>query len=513
MKWEENSRYTFQSDYVGFGYDAAWAVGLMLNKSVEVLKNKVFADGEKRRLENFTYDDSEMGSLFAELLNETDFVGMSGHVRLENGDRIGDMTVVQIQGNEAHLIAVHYGTDGTMEWLSQVVWKGGDIPSDYTAIIRVNEGISLYWYLTMCIVAGIGICLAGFFLGFNIRHKEQRNIKMSSPNLNNLIILGSILIYLCVIIGGLDGNIVSIETFVVMCQVRVWLISTGFVLGFGSMFAKTWRVYRIAALKTPKKMAVTDNHLFLMVAVFLAIDVLVLTLWQIIDPIYVQVIDLYSRETDITNQVIIPYIEQCTSGKIGYWFAVLYVYKGLLLIFGTFLAWETRTIHIPELNDSKLIGICVYNTVVLCIVGVSVSFLITNNTAALFIFTSCIIIFCATLTLVVLFVPKVISVRKHPKGRPVSCVRRSSDLLGSSKENTNTTSEDIQKLQTRIHELETELKGAAQSSSGPQNGKESRKFGVWCGHYVCGCCSSTRSEGAEMQGVDNPDVITESNNI
>ncbi|XP_072028271.1 gamma-aminobutyric acid type B receptor subunit 1-like [Amphiura filiformis] len=77
MKWEENSGYTFQSDYVGFGYDAAWAVGLMLNKSVEVLKNKVFANGEKRRLEDFTYGDSEMGSLFADLLSETDFVGMS----------------------------------------------------------------------------------------------------------------------------------------------------------------------------------------------------------------------------------------------------------------------------------------------------------------------------------------------------------------------------------------------------------------------------------------------------
>ena len=53
------------------GYDAAWAIALMLNKSVSVLET------QDRGLEDFTYDDVEMGKLFFELLNQTNFLGVS----------------------------------------------------------------------------------------------------------------------------------------------------------------------------------------------------------------------------------------------------------------------------------------------------------------------------------------------------------------------------------------------------------------------------------------------------
>ena len=49
----------------------------MLNKSVEVLKEKVFSNGEKRRLQDFSYNDSEMAQLFLDMLSEVSFNGMS----------------------------------------------------------------------------------------------------------------------------------------------------------------------------------------------------------------------------------------------------------------------------------------------------------------------------------------------------------------------------------------------------------------------------------------------------
>jgi gamma-aminobutyric acid type B receptor len=59
----------------------------------------------------------------------------------------------------------------------------------------------------------------------------------------------------------------------------------------------------------------------------------------------------------------------CTNETKIYWQGAQYIYKGLLLAFGTFLAWETRNIDIPALNDSKLIGFCVYNIVIICFVS------------------------------------------------------------------------------------------------------------------------------------------------
>ncbi|XP_072035731.1 gamma-aminobutyric acid type B receptor subunit 2-like [Amphiura filiformis] len=240
---------------------------------------------------------------------------------------------------------------------------------------------------------------------------------MSSPNLNNIIIAGSILVYMSVIVAGLDRNQVSRNMIEYVCQIRVWLLSTGFVLGFGSMFSKTWRVYRVAALKVPQRRIITDYNLFAMVLVFFCIDVVISTLWQALDPLMVDEIDLRERRgLENANQRIVSYTEQCSSNYLVYWLGVLFVFKGLLLLFGTFLAWEIRKVTFEALNDSKQIGICVYNTIVLCTVGVSVCFLIQDDTEALFIFTSCIIIFCATFTLVVLFVPKMISVYTKPEG-------------------------------------------------------------------------------------------------
>ena len=76
LSWPENENYTFNS-LAPYGYNAAWAVALMLNRCVDVLKTKMFADGTQRRLEDFNYDDGEMARLFFDLLNETEFIGLT----------------------------------------------------------------------------------------------------------------------------------------------------------------------------------------------------------------------------------------------------------------------------------------------------------------------------------------------------------------------------------------------------------------------------------------------------
>ena len=68
---------------------------------------------------------------------------------------------------------------------------------------------------------------------------------MSSPYLNNLIIIGCILTYTSVIFLGLDSSLTSVQTFPYICAARAWLLMAGFSLAFGAMFSKTWRVHSI----------------------------------------------------------------------------------------------------------------------------------------------------------------------------------------------------------------------------------------------------------------------------
>ena len=71
------------------------------------------------------------------------------------------------------------------------------------------------------------------------------------------------------------------------------------------------------------------------------------------------------------------------------------------------MAWETRLVQIPALNDSKYVGMAIYNVFIMCVLGVAVSFVLRDHQNASFIIISIFIIFCTTGTLCLVFVPKV----------------------------------------------------------------------------------------------------------
>ena len=43
---------------------------------------------------------------------------------------------------------------------------------------------------------------------------------------------------------------------------------------------------------------------------------------------------------------------------------VTFGYKGILLLFGILLAYETRNVKVKQINDSKFVGMSIYNIVV-----------------------------------------------------------------------------------------------------------------------------------------------------
>lgn len=91
-----------------------------------------------------------------------------------------------------------------------------------------------------------------------------RFIKMSSPNMNNMIIVGSFLTYTSVILLGLDTRVLSDRGFEIMCAAKTWIFCFGFTLAFGSMFSKTWRVHSIFTnIKLNKKVLIKFFNHFL----------------------------------------------------------------------------------------------------------------------------------------------------------------------------------------------------------------------------------------------------------
>lgn len=62
---------------------------------------------------------------------------------------------------------------------------------------------------------------------------------------------------------------------------------------------------------------------------------------------------------------------------------------------------------IPALNDSRYVGMSVYNVVILSVIGVPAALMIEHAQNATFALTAVFILFCTTVTLCLVFVPKV----------------------------------------------------------------------------------------------------------
>ncbi|XP_031555480.1 gamma-aminobutyric acid type B receptor subunit 2-like [Actinia tenebrosa] len=363
------------------------------------------------------------------------------------------------------LTAEAFRNSATTQMANLKAISGGSPPSD--RIQQVNKLISpsLILYGFMVSTSIICILIAFFFLWFNTRHKNIRYIKMSSPNLNNIIILGCVLNYVSVATFGLDGSLVD-HSYHFICASRSWTLSLGFSLAYGAMFSKTWRVHTIFTNRKLRGKIVKDRHLLAIVFLLLVVDVTYLIIWQSIDPLKRI---LYEAEVEVSshNHVEIVYqMEHCQSSSTYLWLGILFGYKGILLLFGAFLAWETRKVTITALNDSKYIGFSVYNVFILCAIGVPVSLVLKDHPDASFSIISILIIFGTSLTICFVFIPKVTELRKHMQvgGRPepiertftVGSVSRNNLDDGLSTLNSNHRRE-IQEYKDKLEEKEEEI--------------------------------------------------------
>jgi len=86
-------------------------------------------------------------------------------------------------------------------------------------------------------------------------------------------------------------------------------------------------------------------------------------------------------------------------------------------IAGSRFAWATRNVHITALNDSKYVGMSLYNVVLLSTTTAVVGYFLRDQHERSYILTSIFILLCVTITLCLVFVPKVAEVARDPRSR------------------------------------------------------------------------------------------------
>ncbi|XP_060075051.1 gamma-aminobutyric acid type B receptor subunit 2-like [Ylistrum balloti] len=383
-----------------FAYDTAWAIALALNASLCCLNGSTLTD--------FNYNNSEMLSNIKDKMDRIHFQGVSGPVSFQNGRRIGFSYIQSNEGFDRSSVAKFDPTDQSLNWTfnPSLLFQGGKVPKDSFTYTTKYFTIPMSAMVCMLILDTIGFLMAVGFLTFNIYFRENRNIKMSSPRVNNVIIIGAFIMYASVCVSTYSAyNAPNVGR--VTCMVDTWVHSIGFTTVFGALFSKTWRVHVLFKQSTVKRKAIKDSQLFGQLFLLIILDLILLTAWTVFHPLEQEQIKI-NRQASDDDVVLSEVFTQCNHRYLVYWAAAEYVYKGLLLVFGTFLAWETRDIHVPVLNDSIYIGFCVYNIVVVCAIGVPTHHILTVEQSLIkYILSNALTIFCTSLVLCILFIPKI----------------------------------------------------------------------------------------------------------
>uniref|UniRef100_A0A672KWU2 Gamma-aminobutyric acid type B receptor subunit 1-like n=1 Tax=Sinocyclocheilus grahami TaxID=75366 RepID=A0A672KWU2_SINGR len=327
-------------------YDAVWALALALNKTVAPLRAKSWA------LEDFNYNNKEITAEIYRALNTSSFEGVSGHVVFDaQGSRMAWTLIEQLQGGSYKKIGYYDSTKGNLSWYGNDKWIG----------------------------------------------KRNQYIQNSQPYLNNMTAVGCVLALAAVFPLGIDGLHIQRSQFPVVCQFRLWLLGLGFSLAYGSMFTKIWWVHTVFTKKDEKKEKrkhLEPWKLYATVAVLLAIDVLSLLIWQIMDPLHITV-EKFTKEApkEDLDVLIQPLLEHCSSEKMNTW---LGKYPTL-----------THSVHKYEyiITIINMMFFCLF--FVLCMITAPVTMILSSQQDASFAFASLAIIFSVYITLVVLFVPKI----------------------------------------------------------------------------------------------------------
>ncbi|GLV38004.1 metabotropic GABA-B receptor subtype 1 [Carabus blaptoides fortunei] len=444
----DNNRYPEGYQEAPLAYDAVWSVALAFNKTMERLERY------GKSLKDFTYTNKEIADDIYSAINSTQFLGVSGYVAFSSqGDRIA-LTQIEQVINGSYVVLGYYDTQSdNLTWFNRERWIGGKVPQDRTIVRRVLRTVSLPLFICMGTVSSVGILAAIALIGFNVWNNHRRVIQSSHPVCNTIMLFGVITCLASVFLLGLDGRFVNASTYPAVCQARAWLLTMGFTLAYGAMFSKVWRVHRLTtkAKSDPKVRTkkVEPWKLYTMVTGLLALDMVLLLAWQLQDPLQrrVELFPLEDPPSASDDVKIRPELEHCESHNNTVWLGVVYGYKGLVLVFGLFLAYETRSLKVKQINDSRYVGMSIYNVVVLCLITAPVTMVIASQQDASFAFVALAIIFCCFLSMALIFVPKVIEIIRHPKDKVES---KYNPDVGVSKED----EERYQKLVTENEELQ-----------------------------------------------------------
>jgi len=238
-----------------------------------------------------------------------------------------------------------------------------------------------------------GLCiLFAFFIILSIA-KQEEYFKFMSPLFCQLLCVGA-----CVCVSAVFP-LMKQPPSDNSCMAYPWLAGLGFIILYGCLFAKTWRLWRLFSTKSLKVQVISNGFVLKIVIASVIPMLILLIVWTSVEG--------YNPEYRFVDPVYPDYrlnsvMTICTCST--YWWAIFAGMCGFVIVVGCVLTFLIRNLP-PEFNDAEPIGFSMYNALLMLAIGCAIGWGFSGNLQAQVAVQGFTILFMVWFTLIVLFVP------------------------------------------------------------------------------------------------------------
>ena len=296
-------------------------------------------------------------------ISNASFEGSTGLVQFRSGNRLNNISVVQVRNGSELEIARYVSDTQWLELIENILEP--DAPRGSVLIIR-NENSTihnvLFGMLTFFVAAFVTVIFVLYLL-----FRNEPEIKATSVPISISMFLGCYLLlsYTPVLLVKAYPDSRVAVPHAATCHFIAWLGGTGipFPLILATILAKMLRVYAI--IQRPlsyKKKLFTNYMLLLYIILMLFPTVLILTLWSSIDPLILVMSKIPTKQG-------LQILELCLSTHTTIWLIIPYVYTAILIAAVVVVGIKSSSIRYIHFKDTNATNSFVLIAIAAAIMG------------------------------------------------------------------------------------------------------------------------------------------------
>ena len=384
-------------------FDAVWSLGLALNNSMDVVN-----------LSSYQFQHPEDSAIIRDRLLNLSYDGISGRISFnrDTGYVKRNVAIYQINSTGSMENIGYYNRRTNTINLTRGDLVTGNF--NQSTVILTAPVVLAYPVL---IITAVGFVMVLVLQILTIHYRKLKSIKATSFKLSQLAYVGCYI----QVLGSVVNVCVDIYTDKITPKTNciLWHLlnvaaAIGTTLIFGTVCARTWRLYRIFEhFQNPGKL-MSEKALISGVLVFVAINIIICMLWIKVDP-FLECVDkhdmvyedIVERNEVVNIKIVQVVIHTCTQNYFVVWCVLLMLINMVFMAAAVVLAFLTR--HIPY-RDFKTRGIMALTYVLTGILGLGFSvytilltqqsywvilsrFLVVSVLLNLYVYLSCFLLF------------------------------------------------------------------------------------------------------------------------